>query len=303
MALGVSLVYPAVAVLNGALDAHDGLSWRYNGLLAALGLLIFFLTSRMLYRPETDSSVAAASSPTRALISFGAACSLVLLIVAAEPMVGYYRIAYEMVQTSAVMEDLVSVTRALEQRSIAAYQYYSDIELPTENLDTGNRRETAESTSDDPQRYPPQVSSETERFVRDSLARGNDRYDNVLYSRFPHVAFAYPGKGAERQNLSIDPDGPEWIDEAALIFTWADLRTPSYLVDEQAKPELFRSLDSGRGPDHRFHLGRTPYAQLDYRGEWLLGVRAACGSAHVCGCLLVGEAHLFCRIQAAGGVS
>jgi hypothetical protein len=269
LALSVSLIYPAVGVLNGALDAHDGLSWQYNIALALLGLFIFFLTLRVLSRRKTEPAAIAGHPSKLAFIFFAAAASLLLLIVAAEPMVGYYRIAYEMVHTSAVMEDLVSVTRALEQRSFAAYEYYSDIKLPGENAGVSHRSETSESTRDDSERYRPQVSPETERFVRDSLARANDRYDNVLYSKAPHVAFAYPGKGGDGQNRPIDPDGPEWIDEEALAFSSANLHTPSYLVDEQAKPELFSSLNGDRGPDHRFHLGRTPYAQLDYRGEWL----------------------------------
>lgn len=181
---------------------------------------------------------------------------------------------------------------------MTSYRYYSDIDLPK----APSRRNQSMGASlypslrnDDFRR--PHVSTESERFVQDSLARNNDRYDTVLYPVFPHIRFSrqekepeqragfdrvwQPGSGpAGFEPAGFDPadpprldqpefEGPELIDRIALKLTFANLRTPSHLTNDLGGPDRRGSFQSGDTWEQRFLIGRNQSVQLDYRGEWL----------------------------------
>lgn len=260
LAIWLSLCYPLVATVNGIVDARAGLPPRPSIFLGLLAAAICFMTA--LWSAFTHTSGERPSAPTskHTLYVYTAMVCMVLLTVAVVPTIGYYHIAHEMVHTLDAMRDLVTTTRAVEERTIAAYRYYSDVSLVAKSAVPA--RATGGFVANLQQEGRPDVSPETDRFVRDSLARGIHRYDTTLANGLAHVAFP------AGQSEALDPGGLPWIDKAALWFSFANLRTPASFVGVASASE-----HDGDAPLQWFSLRRKDdgglQVQFDYRGEWL----------------------------------
>lgn len=172
---GLGTVFLIAGTFNAATGVMAGGSLLRESLPLVLAVLVWL---SVLFYPQGVSwtsrhpSTLLNRESKEFIAAYSLAAAIGIMVIAVLPALANYRIAYQIVNTVGVMQDLLRTHRALEAREKAVEQYYRRIHL---SRDTGE-------------------SAEKVRFKQDRLSLTLDRYESLPRWRTDPVV-ALPGKG------------------------------------------------------------------------------------------------------------
>jgi hypothetical protein len=234
LAVGISCVYPTVALANVIVQAVEGRSTSNelggDVIRVALALAVCALTlgsSEEIPLPEDGKSSAAGIPPREgwwAIRMYVFAVCIGVMLLSVLPTLVCYRVAFQMVRAAHSMVDLVKLNESLVDRTHSVERYYSDIHL------AGSLKEK-------------------ERFIADRLALKTDRYDLAL-----------PSLNSGRVEFPRDNGRPPLIDRFMARIPFLRTTTPAHLWADIEKTRGAAGL-----PEQFFLLCSSPFVQFSHR--------------------------------------